>query len=163
MTAKVHARKGQALLETLLAAVVLTCAFLALFRLSHLLTGKILAEHAAMRVARARTVGLNDFMCLKAARVATIPVAGRRLWPLDEGLDEPFDHQMERSRSRIYMATPNGAVARGVLDYEGWGWLQVNAGNGTDSEVRLGNEWFSVEGKASLEHNSDYYMYNAGL
>lgn len=155
----VHGRKGQALLETLLAAVVLTFAFLALFRLSHMLTGKILAEHAAMRVARARTVGLNNFMCVKAARIATIPVAGRRLWPLGG----EFDHDIERARSQIYMATLTPSIARGVLEYEGWGRLGVSPGDGTGSEVSIENEWFSLEGSASLEHNYDLYMYNAGL
>jgi len=152
-------RKGQALLETLLAAAVLTFAFLVLFRLSHMLTGKILAEHAAMRVARARTVGLNDFMCLKAARIATIPISGQRLWPLGD----EFDYGMERSRSRIYMASMDGAVARGILEYAGWSSLGVVPGNGTDSKVSISNEWFGVSGNASLEHNYDLYMFDAGL
>ena len=155
----VHGRRGQALLETLLAAVVLTFAFMALFRLSHMLTGKILAEHAAMRVARARTVGLNNFMCVKAARIATISVAGRRLWPLGG----EFDYDIERARSHIYMATPTPSIARGVLEYEGWGKLGVMPGDGTRSEVSIENEWFSLEGSASLEHNYDLYMHNAGL
>ena len=154
-----NGRKGQALLETLLASVVLTGTFLALFKLSHTLTGKILAEHAAMRVARARTVGLNDFMCLKAARIAVMPVAGERLWPVGD----EFDYDMERARSKIYMATPDGAVARGVLDFAGWGGLKVTPGDATNSKVTLENDWFSVDGKASLEHNYDYYMYNACL
>ena len=155
----VHGRRGQALLETLLAAVVLTFAFMALFRLSYMLTGKILAEHAAMRVARARTVGFNNFMCIKAARISTIPVAGRRLWPLDS----EFDVDMECARSKIYMATQTPAVARGVLDYEGWGRLRVNPGDGTHSEVGIQNEWFNVDGSASFERNYDLYMYNAEL
>lgn len=152
-------RKGQALVETLIATIVLTVVFLCLFRLSHMLTCKILAEHAAMRVARARTVGLNDFMCLKAARVATIPIAGKRLWP--EG--DEFDYDMERSRSRIYMATPDGAVARGVLEYAGWGGLSVDLGDGMDSSVKVANEWFSLTGNASLERNFELYMYDTGL
>lgn len=152
-------RKGQALLETLIATIVLTVVFLGLFRLSHMLTGKILAEHAAMRVARARTVGLNDFMCLKAARVAVIPVAGKRLWPNGD----EFDYVMERAHSRIYMATPNGAVARGVLEYEGWSGLDAEPGNGTHSTVKIANDWFSVIGEASLERNCDLYMEDSGL
>lgn len=152
-------RKGQALVETLIATIVLTVVFLCLFRLSHMLTGKILAEHAAMRVARAKTVGLNDFMCLKAARVATIPIAGKRLWP--EG--DEFDYDMESSRSRIYMATPDGSVARGVLEYAGWGGLSVDLGDGMDSSVKVVNEWFSLTGNASLERNFELYMYDTGL
>lgn len=154
-----HGRRGQALLETLLAAVVLTFAFMALFRLSQMLTGKILAEHAAMRVARARTVGINNFMCVKAARIATIPVAGRRLWPIGG----EFDYDIERARSHIYMSASTPSIARGVLEYEGWGRLAVKPGDGTHSEVSVENEWFSLEGNASLEHNYDLYMDNAGL
>ena len=45
------------MLETVLAVLCITFAFFALFRLSHMLMGKILVEHAAMRVARARAVG----------------------------------------------------------------------------------------------------------
>ena len=67
---------GQAMVETVLAVLIISFLFLALFKLSHMLTGKIMLEHAAMRVARARAVGMNEFMCLKAARVAVIPVAG---------------------------------------------------------------------------------------
>ena len=55
-------RLGQTAVETVLATLVVTVAFLFLFGLSRLLTGKILLEHAAMRVARARAVGFNDFM-----------------------------------------------------------------------------------------------------
>ena len=57
-------RRGQAMVETLLAVLVITGLFLALFKLSHMLTGKIMLEHAAMRVARARAVGMNEFMCI---------------------------------------------------------------------------------------------------
>ena len=73
------ARHGQAMLEALLAVCLVTSAFLALFTLSQMLTGKILLQHAAMRVARARAVGFNDFMCRKSARVAVIPISSRRL------------------------------------------------------------------------------------
>ena len=146
------------MLETVLAVLCITFAFLALFRLSHMLTGKILVEHAAMRVARARAVGFNDFMCRKAARVASIPVAGRRLWP--EGGE--FDYGMELARVPIYMATPNGAVARGVLEYEGWGRMSVEPGDGSGSRVRIADEWFDLDGRASLERNFSLYMDDEG-
>lgn len=148
------------MVETVIAVLVIVFAFLALFRLSHMLTGKILLEHAAMRVARARTIGLNDFMCLKTARVSVIPVAGTRLWPA--GKDE-FDYAMELSRVPIYLATPDGAVANGVLDYEGWHRLEVSAGGGS-SETHLGFDLFDdtmrfdLDGKAELERNYTLYM-----
>lgn len=148
------ARLGQAAVETMLAVLVVTFVFLALFRLSHMLTGKILVEHAAMRVARARAVGFNDFMCKKAARVAVIPVAGKRLWPEDES----FTYANELGRVRTYLESPDGARARGLLEYEHWNNLFVDPGDGSRSVVRLGTGWFAVEGKASVEGGSSYYM-----
>jgi len=103
-------RRGQAIVETLLALVLVTFLFLVLFQLSHLVTGKILLDHAAARAARARAVGLNEFMCRKAARVAVIPVAGRRVWP---DSDEIFD---ESARIPIYLSTDHEGLARGALN-----------------------------------------------
>lgn len=149
------------MIETVLAVLVITCTFLALFKLSQMLMGKILLEHAAMRVARARLVGLNDFMCLKAARVAVIPVAGERLWP--EGDDE-FDWAMENARAKTYMETGSGAIARGVLEYEGWKRLRVEPGNGDEARTYLKNDWFDLRGKAAIDpaENFTFYMNNEG-
>ena len=147
-------RAGQAAVETVLAVLVVTFVFLALFRLSHMLTGKILVEYAAMRVARARAVGFNDFMCRKAARVAVIPVAGKRLWPESDS----FTYANELARVRTYLESPDGARAAGLLDYEHWKKLSVDPGDGSRSVVRLGTGWFSLEGKASVEGSSSYYM-----
>ncbi len=146
------------MVETVIAVLVVTSIFLVLFRLSHMLTGKILLEHAAMRVARARAVGLNDFMCEKAARVAVIPVAGKRLWP--EG--DEFDWSMELSRVPIYMGTPDGAVARGVLEYEGWKTLSVVPGDGTAAEVSMRTDWFRLNGKAGVGRDYSLYMNEGG-
>ena len=76
-----HARDGQAMLETVLAVFFITLVFLAVFQVAHMVTTKILLDHAAARAARARAVGFNEWMCLKSARVAMIPVAGPRTWP----------------------------------------------------------------------------------
>ena len=152
------------MIETVLAVLVITSLFLCLFELSHMLTGKILVEHAAMRVARARSIGFNDFMCRKAANVSVIPVAGRRLWP---GGGE-LDYSMELSRVPIYMGTPNAAVARGVLEYEGWHRLWVTPGDGTDSQVTMSFELFDgavdfeLDGEARLEENYKLFMNDQG-
>src|SRR5574344_674502 len=90
------------MLETVIAVLVITFVFLALFKLSHMLTGKILLEHAAMRVARARAVGFNEFMCLKAARICVIPGAGERLKPSSD--DERTDIS-ETALARMYLRT----------------------------------------------------------
>ena len=142
------------MVETVLAVLVITFVFLALFNLSHLLTGKILVEHAAMRVARARAVGFNDFMCQKTARVAVIQVAGKRLWPDDE----KFTAGNELARVRTYLESPNGARASGLLDYENWHTMSVDPGDGGQSVVTLRTGWFKIEGKAGIEDGASYYM-----
>lgn len=158
---------GQAMIETVIAVLVVMFLFLCLFRLSYMLEGKILLEHAAMRVARARSVGLNDFMCEKTARVSVIPVAGKRLWPLGDELD----YEMERARVPIYLATPTPPVARGVLEYAGWNRMSVVPGNGTDSRITLGFSLFEEEdgtgadtfkftGEAGVEEHASLYLNN---
>lgn len=142
------------MLETVLAVLVVTFVFLTLFSLSHLLTGKILVEHAAMRVARARAVGFNDFMCLKTARVALIPVSGKRLWPEDDG----FSAGNELARVRTYLESPDAARANGLLDYEHWKTMTVDAGDAGQSVVTIKTGWFKVEGKAGVEDGYSYYM-----
>lgn len=149
-------RSGQAMIETVLAVLIITFVFLVLFKLSQLLTGKIMLEHAAMRAARARTVGFNEFMCLKSARVSMIPVAGERLWPQGD----EFDYSMELARIPIYLGTPNAAVANGVLEYKGWHSFDVTPGPITNT--RLKNEWYDLDGQASIEGNHVYYMIDQG-
>ena len=160
-TAKVRAaasRPGQAMIETMLAVIVVTFLFLTLFKLSHMLTGKILLEHAAMRAARARAVGFNDFMCLKAARVAVIPAAGERTWPSESG----FTDGMELARVAIYMGTPNAGVARGVLDYEGWARFRLDAGRTGEARTQLATDWFDLGGHAGMEENFTLFMDDQG-
>lgn len=148
------AHSGQAMIETVLAVLVISFLFFTLFSLSHMLSGKIMLEHAAMRVARARAVGFNDFMCLKAARVAVIPVAGKRLWPEEEGFREGTDI----ARVRTYLESPDEGRARGLLEYEDWKRLGVDPGDGGMSVITLKNDWFRLEGKAGIEDGYTYYM-----
>ena len=155
-------RHGQAMLETVIAVLIITSLFLALFKLSHLLTGKILVEHAAMRVARARAVGLNDYICRKSARLCVVPVAGKRLAPVDGTAGEEFSDAMELSRVHLYMNTPNDAVADALLDYEGWHHLTVEPGDGEEARVKLKTDWFTVSGRAALESEFNLYMNNEG-
>ena len=152
------------MIETVIAVLIITSLFIVLFKLSYMLTGKIMLEHASMRVARARAVGFNDFMCLKAARVSVIPVAGERLWPETKLTDAE-----ELARVGIYMGTYDPAIARGVLEYEGWNRMKVLPGNGTHSTVGLGFSLFDdavrfgLDGRASIENNYPYYLYEQGL
>ena len=151
-------RAGQAAVETVLAVLIVTFVFMVLFKLSHMLTGKILLEHAAMRVARARAVGFNDFMCAKAARVSVIPVAGKRLWPAEGS----FGDSQEAERVRTYLESPDEARARGLLEYENWKRRGVDPGDGGQSVVTLKTDWFKLEGKAGVEGSYAYYMEGGG-
>ena len=80
-----HRRRGQAMVETTIAMIVILIMFLALFNLADLIRVKLLVENAAVKCARARAVGYNDFMLRKIARLATMPVAGECLTPSDAG------------------------------------------------------------------------------
>lgn len=158
-------RSGQAMIETLLAVLVIVFSFFVLFELSRLLTAKILVEHAAFQVARARSVGLNRFMCLKTARFAMIPVSGRRLRP--EG--DPLNDNEELARKKAYFRTATYARSCGVLDYERWPDLSVDPSDGTDAkvsfEVPVFDGWmsFTVTGTAGVERNASFYMLDSGL
>ena len=152
-------RRGQAMVETLLAVLVITSLFLALFKLSHMLTGKIMLEHAAMRVARARAVGMNEFMCLKAARVAVIPVAGERLKP---GKNDERKDMSESALARMYMRTPDSSYADGLLRYKDWDKLSLGpSGNGA-TRTSMKTEWFDLRGEAEVD-GPPIYMNNMGL
>jgi len=159
------------MLETVLAVFFITMAFLMVFQVAHMATAKILLDHAAARAARARAVGFNDWMCLKSARVAMIPVAGRRTWP-DDGLKD------EASLVPIYMTTDHEAMADGILEYERWGTMDFSVSSGIGREVessvavdvprfysRGGEDSGAVEirGEAKIESHFPFYMYNQGL
>lgn len=158
-------RTGQAMIETLLAVLIIAGSFFVLFELSRMLTAKILAEHAAFQVARARAVGLNRFMCLKVARYAVIPASGRRLRP--EG--ESFGDSEELARKRAYFMAATPGRARGVLDYEGWNALSVDSDDCRHVKTELSVPFlgsgtsFTVEGSAGVEENASLYLMDSGL
>lgn len=138
------------MVESMIALVIITGVFLVLFKVSHLLTGKILVEHAAMRVARARAVGFNEFMRLKAARICIIPVAGERLWPAK---DDPRKDISEVALAHVYMRTPDSVYADGLLEYENWApdRLSISSRGGTRSSVRLKTDWMDLSGEAEVD------------
>jgi len=154
-------RRAQAMIETVLAVVFLTALFLALMQLSRMAQARVMLDHAAARAARAKAVGFNDFMCVKSARVAMIPVAGERVWP--EGGD--WD---EVSRVPVYMGAENEAYARGILEYEYWPTtsISVDSGGGVGSrvhsEVLMETDDFRMDGMAEVESHYPFYMYDQG-
>ncbi len=154
-------RKGQAMVETLLAAIFITFLLLFLFQLMNMLTSRILLDHAAARAARAKSVGFNDYMCLKSARVAMIPVAGKRVWP-EEDIDEV-------SRVPIYLAAEGEGRARGILEYDRWRTMDVDLTSGAGlspvvrSEILMDTEEWSMDGSAEVESHFPLYMNDQGL
>ena len=152
-------KSGQAMIETVLAVLVIAFLFFVLFRLSHMLTGKIMLEHAALRVARARAVGFNRFMCTKAARICVIPVAGERLHP---GKNDERSGISEPALARMYLRTPTAGYADGLLRYRNWDDLQVVPGSGGASSTSLKTDWFDLRGEAEVDAFPTY-MYDQGL
>ena len=137
---------------------------------------KIFLEHAAARVARARSVGLNRFMCLKSARVATMPVAG-------ESLLDDVPRQAAYNRAGAYLASEDPAEARGILDYELWDAMRLEAsidGNVAHVDVEMparetpelarllgedgvGASAVAPHGSAQIEAHFPLYMLDGGL
>ena len=118
-------RSGQAYLESLLAVLLLLLALFGALQTALLFGEREVMHHAAARAARARTVGFNDWMAEKAARVASIPVSGRLLsdavgW--DGGGEDAADSQaaFELARIPFYLGAENRARAEWILDYEEW-------------------------------------------
>ena len=147
------------MIETVLAVLVISFLFLTLFKLSYMLTGKIMLQHAAMRVARARAVGMNEFMCIKAARVSVIPAAGKRLKP---GPDDERGRMSETALARMYMRTPDSSYADGLLQYENWEKFSVHPGHGGASTTEMTTDWFNLRGEAEVD-GPPIYMNNMGL
>ena len=143
-------RRGQAMLETVLAVLFVTFVFLVAHQLTRMLTARILLDHAAARAVRARAVGLNDFMCEKTARAAIIPVAGKRIVPAPADYGDAYSGALDEvSRIPLYMATETPAHARGVLDYEGWNRfsLSLDSGSGFAPTARAQTRLFTEDGE----------------
>lgn len=142
-------KPGQVMIEAVIAVLFLAFLFLLMFQLSRLMMGKIMVEHAAMRVARARAVGLNEFMCLKAARIAAIPASGRRLHPTK---DDVRGKMSETALAHMYMRTPDNSYANGLLVYEYWCRLDVRPGHGSGaSTTALKTDWATLRGEARVD------------
>jgi hypothetical protein len=153
-------RNGQAMLETVLAVLCIAVVFLFLFHLTQVCLTKVLITHSCARAARARSVGFNDFMCLKSARVSVIPVSGARLWP-EEEIDEV-------GRLPDYLASQDGAHARGILEYEFWPNFNVEVSRGfgdkiTARAIIIRQDSMTVKGASEIESHYPLYLYDSGL
>ena len=116
---RIESKRGQAMVEATLALIIVLLVFLALFNLGDLIRVKLLAENAAMKCARARAVGLNDFMLRKIARIATMPAAGKCLTASDA--DNSTLSRGERYyRIGSYLNSGYEAQANAILNFEYW-------------------------------------------
>lgn len=140
----------------------LTTVLLVLFQLSQRLLARTMLDHAAACAARARAVGFNDYMCLKTARAAMIPVAGRRYLPEAAGEWE------EAALIPHYLSAPDEAHALAVLDYERWHTTRfgITSGVGDFGRVRasldMATDDFDAEGRCEIESHYPLYMDYAG-
>ena len=106
------------MVETILVLLFLFLAFYAVFQFADNFRAKLLVEYAASRVARARTVGMNDYMLEKTADVATMSAAGECYTQTDAG--RSLSTRELIGRSADYLACEYDAQARQVLDFELW-------------------------------------------
>ncbi|MCL1888117.1 MAG: pilus assembly protein [Kiritimatiellaeota bacterium] len=131
------------MIESVLVLMLMTVIFLGVFQFFYAAAARDVLDHAAARAARARAVGFNRWMTIKAARVAAIPVSGRMTMPeppVDTGIDRLFasgtpgrawrralrarpgsaQAQLENALIPDYMVSPHSNQARQTLDYEAW-------------------------------------------
>jgi hypothetical protein len=132
---------GQSLIESCLVIAILCLVLFGGMQVSQLYMAHEVLDNAALCGARARSVGLNDFMVDKTIRVASIPVAGRLVRPAyvsnpysiipaapnriggawDTALrSEPSSDQfrVEYIAIESYFSANDGGQASGFLDYE---------------------------------------------
>lgn len=112
-------RSGQSVIESCIAMGILCLILMGLFQLSRVILAKEILYHAAARCARARTVGLNDFMMHKVARVATLLTAGRMESPEIDG-GPAAQRAIEQSRIPLYLGAEHSGQLYEILDYEDW-------------------------------------------
>lgn len=116
--AAASARAGQAMVESILALLLLFFAVFALTQFADNLRARLLVDYAALRAARARAVGFNDYMVLKTARACTLPVAGECYSTDPRG--KRLSRSQRAGRLADYLATGWEAQAASVLDFEYW-------------------------------------------
>ncbi len=113
-----RAKRGQAIVETLVVLLVMLAAFLFFFDFAYGVVVQLHLNNAAARVARADAVGFNSFHRLKAARVAMLPVSGRREVPEENRVVPGIEGEL--GLVRTLMQCEDELEVRGVLFYERW-------------------------------------------
>lgn len=152
-------QSGQSLIEAALAVMMICLILFGLLQISQLFAAKEVLHHTAARAARAKTVGFNGFMVAKAARIASIPIAGRmrepaftnedlalralvsdlrpgQLWDavLSDMTPSGLQYEIERARIPEYMGAEHWSTAHWVLDYDGWDSLSIGFTSSPDPD-----------------------------
>jgi len=127
------AQRGQAMTESVLALLLFIVAFLLILQFADNLRAKLLCEYAAGRCARAATIGLNDYMLTKTARLATMSAAGPCRTQSDSG--GTLSARALITRADAYLETTYDAQARPILDFDYWADGRTQA-----SAVRAGSK-----------------------
>ena len=168
-------RKGQAMLESIIALVFLFIIFFLVLDYAELLKTRTVMDYAAARGARARAVGFNDFMVTKTLRIASMSVAGRCLTTeLTGGFPSAA---FLNSRAGSYLETESESYTKGILDFELWdsgkfSWNAIESYNGRQGDVVLqvrqlhpllsslpgGVDESVVRGEAKMESHYRYYL-----
>ncbi len=113
-------RRGQSMLESCVVIIILCLLLFGLFQLSRVFVAQEILQFAAGRGARARAIGMNDFMVHKTIRAATIVNAGLMQRP--QLLGGGPEHQLfvEQARIPFYLGTTWAYELPYVLAYEDW-------------------------------------------
>ena len=135
-----RSRKGQAMLESIIALFFLFLVFFLVVDYAELLKTRMVMDYAAARGARARAVGFNDFMVTKTLRIASMPVAGECLTAKDSGISPSAGFLISRSGS--YLEAEYESDTRGILDFELWNpakleWSASESWNGRQGDVTM--------------------------
>ena len=91
-------------------SIPISLVFFTVLQLSQIFSAQEVLDYAAGRGARAKAVGLDDFMVHKTVRIGSIPNAGRMEWPVVAG-GPAATQELESSRIPFYL----GATAIGAF------------------------------------------------
>ena len=112
-------RSGQTLVESCIVIILISLIFFGILQLSQIFAAQEVLDYAAGRGARAKTVGLNDFMVHKTVRIGSIPNAGLLEWPDVPG--GPADqYEVESSRIPFFLGAQSYSELRPILHYTNW-------------------------------------------
>lgn len=142
-------RGGATLIEACIVVVLLCLLLFGAVQVSRLYAAKEILDYSSMAGARAKAVGLNDFMVYKVVRVASIPNAGRLRNPnIDSASGTAYNWQggrpgylwdqavanapaspqynAEVARIPFYLGAEWYGQLGAILDYEDWNTVNIS-------------------------------------